>query len=45
MRVIGQKALVKAADFPVILGKTAAVSFFAEDTGWTKSVGKNARKR
>ena len=41
-RVIGQKELVKTA--VVVENSTAAavISFFKEDTGWTKRVGKIA---
>lgn len=42
-RVIGQKELVKTAVVIEISMAAAVISFFKEDTGWTKRVGKNAR--
>ena len=41
-RVIGQKELVKTAVVIEISMAAAVISFFKEDTGWTKRVGKNA---
>lgn len=40
--VIGQKELVKTAVVIEISMAAAVISFFKEDTGWTKRVGKNA---
>ena len=42
MRVIGQKELVKTAVVVENSTATAVISFFKEDTGWTKRVGKIA---
>ena len=41
-RVIGQKELVKTAVVVENSTATAVISFFKEDTGWTKRVGKIA---
>ena len=40
--VIGQKELVKTAVVVENSTATAVISFFKEDTGWTKRVGKIA---
>ena len=42
LRVIGQKELVKTAVVVENSTATAVISFFKEDTGWTKRVGKIA---
>ena len=42
IRVIGQKELVKTAVVVENSTATAVISFFKEDTGWTKRVGKIA---
>ena len=41
-RVIGQNVLVKTAVVVEISTATTVISFFKEDTGWTKRVGKIA---
>ena len=44
MRLIGQIVLVKTATTVEISTVVAVISFLKEDTGWTKSVDKNAGK-
>ena len=42
--VIGQKVLVKTATTVETSIAVAVISFLKEDTGWTKSVGRNLCK-
>ena len=42
LRLIGQKVLIKTAVVVENSMATAVISFLKEDTGWTKSVDKNA---